>query len=244
MGDEPNGRIALISGASRGIGKAIALSLARAGADVAVNYRTNDALAREVRGQIESYGRRCLAIKADVSVNGEVTVMVEKVLKELGAITILVNNAGIARAQPVEEISERDWDELLAVNLKSAFLVTRAVLPHMRSAGWGRIINVSSVAAQVGGVVGPHYAASKAGIIGLTHFYASLLAREGITVNAIAPGPISTDMSAGLPQLRPELLPVGRFGTPEEVADAAMMLVRNGYVTGQTINVNGGRYMS
>ncbi len=244
MHNELNGKIALVTGASRGIGRAIALELARNGADVAVNYRANDALAQELRGQIEGYGRRCVAIKADVSVSGEVSAMVETVLKELGEITILVNNAGIAKMHSAEEISESDWDELLAINLKSAFLVTRAVLPRMRSVGWGRIINVSSVAAHIGGVVGPHYAASKAGIIGLTHFYASLLAKEGITVNAIAPGPITTDMSAGLPELRPELLPVGRFGTVEEVADVALMLVRNGYVTGQTINVDGGRYMS
>ncbi len=244
MNNEPNGRIALVTGASRGIGRAIALALARNGADVAVNYRTNDDLARELRGQIEGYGRRCVAIKADVSVGVEVTAMVETVLKELGDITILVNNAGIAKTRPVEDINESDWDEHLAVNLKSAFLVTQAVLPRMRSIGWGRIINVSSVAAHIGGVVGPQYAASKAGVIGLTHFYASQLAKEGITVNSIAPGPITTDMSAALPELRPELLPVGRFGTVEEVADIALMLVRNGYVTGQTINVNGGRYMS
>ncbi len=244
MNNEPNGRIALVTGASRGIGRAIALALARNGADVAVNYRTNDDLARELCGQIEGHGRRCVAIKADVSVGVEVTAMVETVLKELGDITILVNNAGIAKTRPVEDINESDWDEHLAVNLKSAFLVTQAVLPRMRSIGWGRIINVSSVAAHIGGVVGPQYAASKAGVIGLTHFYASQLAKEGITVNSIAPGPITTDMSAALPELRPELLPVGRFGTVEEVADIALMLVRNGYVTGQTINVNGGRYMS
>jgi len=114
----------------------------------------------------------------------------------------------------------------------------------MRALKWGRIISVSSVAAQVGGVVGPHYAASKAGILGLTHYYAAHLAREGITVNAIAPGPVDTEMATGLPLLNPDLVPVGRFGTVEEIADAALMVVRNGYITGQTVNVNGGRYLS
>jgi len=118
------------------------------------------------------------------------------------------------------------------------------VLPDMRAARWGRIINLSSVAAQMGGVVGPHYAASKAGVLGLTHYYAAHLAREGITANAIAPGPISTDMASALPQLTPESLPVGRFGTVEEVAQVAVMLATNGFITGQTINVNGGRYLA
>ncbi len=130
--------------------------------------------------------------------------------RALGAVAVLVNNAGISRRQPIEEITERDWDELLAVNLKSAFLATQAILPAMRRSGWGRIINISSVAAQTGGVVGPHYAASKAGMIGLTHSYAALLAKEGITVNAIAPALIQTDMTDGIKS--PDQIPLGRFG--------------------------------
>ena len=164
--------------------------------------------------------------------------------KELGPIGILVNNAGIARPEPVEEITEQSWDQVLAVNLKSQFLLIQAVLPAMRTQRWGRIINLSSTAAQIGGIVGPHYAASKAGILGLTHFYAVLLAKEGITVNAIAPALISTEMVTDNPKAKPELIPIGRFGTAEEVANAAVMLARNGYITGQTINVNGGLYMS
>jgi 3-oxoacyl-[acyl-carrier protein] reductase len=155
-----------------------------------------------------------------------------------------VNNAGIARPQPIEEITERDWDDVIAANLKSCFLVTQAVLPQMRARKWGRIINLSSVAAQVGGVVGPHYAASKAGMHGLTHFYAQRLAKEGITVNAIAPALIETEMVAANPNARPDRIPVGRFGLPGEVADIAVMLAHNAYITGQTINVNGGWYMS
>jgi 3-oxoacyl-[acyl-carrier protein] reductase len=144
----------------------------------------------------------------------------------------------------VEEISERDWDELIDTNLKSCFLVTQAVLPGMRARQWGRIVNLSSVAAQVGGVVGPHYAASKAGMQGLTHFYAQRFAREGITVNSIAPALVETEMVTSNLNARPERIPIGRFGAVSEVADVAVMLAGNGYITGQTINVNGGWYMS
>lgn len=241
---ELNGKVALVSGASRGIGRAIAVALAQAGTDVAVNYRARHNEAAEVCAQIESLGRRCLAVQADVSKAGEVSRLVETVERDLGSVAILVNNAGIARPQPLEEITEQDWDELLAVNLKSYFLVTQAVLPRMRAQQWGRIINLSSVAAQLGGVVGPHYAASKAGILGLTHSYAALLAKEGITVNAIAPALVRTEMVTSNPKAKPDLIPVGRFGAVEEVAEVAVMLAGNGYITGQTINVNGGWYMS
>jgi 3-oxoacyl-[acyl-carrier protein] reductase len=144
----------------------------------------------------------------------------------------------------MEEITEHDWDEILAVNLKSCFLVTQAVLPGMRARKWGRIINLSSVAAQVGGVVGPHYAASKAGMLGLTRYYAQRLTKEGITVNAIAPALVWSDMVASIPNVKPDRIPVGRFGEPAEVAEVAVMLARNGYITGQTLNVNGGWVMS
>lgn len=238
------GRIALVTGASRGIGRGIALALAQRGADVAVNYRTNEELAQEVCSAIQALGRRCVAVQADVSLSAEVERLMEAVHGELGKVSILVNNAGIGKARSLDKIGESDWDETLAINLKSAFLVTQRVLPDMRAAHWGRIINLSSAAAQMGGVVGPHYAASKAGIIGLTHYYAAMLAKEGITTNAIAPGPIVTDMAAALPQLRPELIPVGRLGEVEEIAAAAVFLAETGYITGQTINVNGGRYLA
>ncbi|HUL00730.1 MAG TPA: SDR family oxidoreductase, partial [Nitrospirota bacterium] len=142
------------------------------------------------------------------------------------------------------EIDEVSWDRVLNINLKSMFLVTQTVIPEMRSQGWGRIVNISSTAAQVGGIVGPHYAASKAGVIGLSHYYAQALAKDGITVNAVAPALIETDMLAGLSQARPDLIPLGRFGTVNEVSDTVIMIVQNGFITGQTINVNGGRYMS
>ena len=238
------GKLALVTGASRGIGRAIALALAEAGADLAVNYRSRDSEAKEVVSQIKGLGRRAVAIKADVSVSADVQRLVRIVEEQLGAPSILVNNAGIGTMHSMEDITEKDWNDTIATNLTSAFLMIQAVLPGMRTRKWGRIISLSSVAAQIGGVVGPHYAASKAGILGLTHYYAAYLAKEGITVNAIAPGPVSTDMAAGIPNLKPDLVPVGRFGTTQEIAEVALMIVRNGYITGQTINVNGGRYLS
>ena len=237
-------RTALVTGGSRGIGRAIALALAEAGADVAVNYRNNAAEAEQVCTAIARLGRRTVKIAADVSSAGEVERLVAATDAALGPVDILVNNAGIAPAVSLEALTEDLWDKTIAVNLKSVFLVTQAVLPGMRQRRWGRIINISSTAAQIGGIVGPHYAASKAGIHGLTHGYASRLAREGITANVIAPALIETDMVRALPAAAVDRIPVGRFGRPEEVAEIAVMLAHNGYVTGQTINVNGGVYLS
>jgi 3-oxoacyl-[acyl-carrier protein] reductase len=244
MSTELIGKVALVTGGSRGIGGATAVALAKAGADVAVNFQRRDAEGESVCTEIERLGRRALAIRADVSNAAEVTGLVEVVEKGLGGIGVLVNNAGISRPQPLDKITEQDWDDVLTVNLKSMFLVTQAVLPGMRQRGWGRIVNLSSVAAQTGGVIGPHYAASKAGAIGLTHSYAALLAKEGITVNAVSPALIETEMVTSNPKARPDLIPVGRFGTAGEVAVVIVMLACNGYITGQTINVNGGWYMS
>jgi 3-oxoacyl-[acyl-carrier protein] reductase len=156
----------------------------------------------------------------------------------------LINNAAMIRPQKVEDITEADWDEMIDVNMKSAFLVTQAFLPGMRKQQWGRIVNISSVAAQVGGLVGPHYAASKAGMLGLAHGYASALVKEGITVNSVCPALIDTEMVRSNPRANPGLIPVGRFGDVEEVASVVLMLVGNAYMTGQTVNVNGGWYMS
>jgi len=237
-------RVALVTGASRGIGEAIALALAGAGAAVAVNYKSRAADADAVRDRIRALGRRSIAIAADVSLAADVRRLVDEVRTGLGPIDILVNNAGIARAQKLDEITEADWDQIIDGNLKSCFLVTQAVLPDMRSRRFGRIINLSSVAAQIGGVISPQYAASKAGMLGMTRYYARHLAREGITVNAIAPALIETDMVTSNPNARPDVIPVGRFGSVDEVSDVALMLAGNGYITGQTINVNGGWFSS
>jgi 3-oxoacyl-[acyl-carrier protein] reductase len=239
-----NGRTALVTGSSRGIGRAIAIALAQAGAGVVVNYRHREAEAQAVATEIRALGRPSISVQADVSSASNVERLIRTAEESVGPVDILVNNAGIARVQPVEEITERDWDELIDVNLKSCFLMTQAVLPGMRARQWGRIVNLSSVAAQVGGVVGPHYAASKAGMLGLTHFYAQRFAKEGITANSIAPALVETEMVTSNLNARPERIPIGRFGAVAEVASAAVMLATNAYITGQTINVNGGWYMS
>jgi 3-oxoacyl-[acyl-carrier protein] reductase len=242
--DELKGKNALVTGGSRGIGQKVALALARQSINVALNYNRSESEAKRIKSEIEKYGVRCIAVHADVSKGPEVERMIATIERDLGTVQILINNAGISKQQPLDEILENDWDEIIGVNLKSAFLVSQAVLPQMRLNHWGRIIMMSSVAAQTGGVIGPHYAASKAGMIGLTHSYAALLAKEGITVNAVAPALIATEMMAQNKRAKPDLIPIGRFGTTEEVADVVIMLVKNGYVTGQTINVNGGWYMS
>lgn len=238
------GKIALVTGGSRGIGRACALGLARAGADVAVNYLEKQGAAEEVCALVQSYGRRAYPFRADVSNSSEVKRMVQAVEQQMGGVDILVNNAGIARRYPWDQIPEEGWDEIMRVNLKSAFLVTQAVLPGMRARKWGRIVNISSGAAATGGVVGPYYAASKAGMLGMTHGYASLTLKEGITVNAVAPSLIETDMAHRDLRVDPKSTPIGRMGTVEEVAEVVVMLARNGYVTGQTIFVNGGRHMT
>jgi 3-oxoacyl-[acyl-carrier protein] reductase len=210
---------------------------------VAVNYHTQENRAWEVCGQLQALGRRALAVGADVSRAEEVNRLVAAVEEGLGPVDILINNAGVLWQKPLEEITEEDFDTMIAVNLKSAFLMTQRVLPAMRQRKWGRIVNLSSIAAQTGGVTGPPYAASKAGMIGLTHSYARHLVKEGITVNTVAPALIETDMVTRNLEVTPELVPVGRFGAVAEVAQVIVMLAGNGYLTGQTINVNGGWYM-
>ncbi len=237
-------RVALVTGGSRGIGAAVTIALANAGADVAVNYRERADAANSVCGEIAALGRKAIAFQADVSAAADVKRKVAEVEEHIGAIDIIVNNAAIAHPRKLEEIAETEWDEVLAVNLKSVFLVTQAVVGGMRQLKWGRIINLSSVAAQTGGAVGAHYAASKAGIIGLTHSFASAFIREGITVNAIAPALIETDMVTSNPNASPGLIPMGHFGSVDDVASVAVMLATNDYMTGQTVSVNGGWYMT
>jgi 3-oxoacyl-[acyl-carrier protein] reductase len=241
---EMSGKVALITGGSRGIGRASALSLAGAGCDVAVNYLHTRDKAESLVADIASRGRRAVAVQADVSRAADVQQLVAQVAGDLGSIDIVVNNAGINPAKPLAELTLDDWNATIATNLTSSFLVCQAVLPGMRRRRWGRLIFISSVAAQTGGVIGPQYAASKAGMLGLMHSYATLLAKEGITSNAIAPALIETDMIRDRSGINPALLPVGRFGTAEEVADVVLLLATNSYITGQTFNVNGGWYMS
>jgi 3-oxoacyl-[acyl-carrier protein] reductase len=234
-----NGRSALVTGGSRGIGAAVASALAEAGAAVAVNYREREAEAEAVIAAIKARGGRAIAVAADVSQAKAVAAMVEQVASELGGIDILVNNAGIAIVRGIDDLTESEFDATIAVNLKSAFLCSQAVLPAMRAKRWGRIVNISSGAARGAGAIGPHYNASKAGMEGLTRGYAARLVKEGITVNAVAPSLIETDMMRGRTDLAARI-PLGRLGQSHEVAQAVLMVLGNDYMTGQTIMLNGG----
>jgi 3-oxoacyl-[acyl-carrier protein] reductase len=234
------GRVALVTGGSRGIGAAIALALAEAGANVAINYRTRNAEAESVAAAVRAMGRQAVTAAANVGDAAAVAAMAGAINERLGPIDILVNNAGIALIRGIDDLTEDDFDETIAVNLKSVFLCTRAVLPHMRAQGWGRIVNISSGAARGAGAVGLHYNASKAGMEGITRGYAARLVTQGITVNAVAPSLIETDMVRSGVASSPARIPLGRFGTPEEVAQVVMMLIGNAYMTGQTIGLSGG----
>jgi 3-oxoacyl-[acyl-carrier protein] reductase len=233
------GRTALVTGASRGIGAAIALALAEAGAAVAVNYRERADDAAAVVARIKSIGGRAIAVAADVSQAAAVADMVDHVTSALGGIDILVNNAGVAIVRGIDDLTESDFDRTIAVNLKSAFLCTQAIVPAMRAKKWGRIVNITSGAARGAGAIGVHYNASKAGMEGLTRGYAARLVKEGITVNSVAPSLIETDMMRGRSDLA-QRIPLGRLGRSDEVAQAVLMVLGNDYMTGQTIVLNGG----
>ena len=239
-----SGRVALVTGASRGIGKAIALALAEAGTDVAVNYRSRAAEAQAVTTAIRALGRRSAALEADVSDGAAVRRLIDGVEQALGPIDVLVNNAGIALRRELEELTETDFDNTLGVNLKSAFLCSQAVWPGMRARHWGRIVNISSGAARGAGLVGVHYNASKAAMEGLTRGYAARLAKDGITVNAVAPSLIETDMTSANSLASAARIPVGRLGSSEEVAQVVLMVVGNAYMTGQTVQINGGLHFN
>jgi len=232
-------RVALVTGGSRGIGAAIAVALAELGAAVAINYRERAVDAEALVAEIKGRRGRAMAVAADVSQAAAVTAMVERVASDLGPIDILVNNAGIAIVRGVDDLSEDDFDRTIMVNLKSVFLCTQAVLPSMRARKWGRIVNISSGAARGACGIGPHYNASKAGMEGLTRGYAARLVKEGITVNAVAPSLIESDMMRGRTDLVRNI-PLGRMGQDTEVAQAVAMVLGNDYMTGQTIMLNGG----
>ncbi len=232
-----SGRNALVTGASRGIGRAVALALSECGAAVAVNFRTRAEEAHAVVERIRAAGGRAIALHADVSVAADVASLAELAARDLGPVDILVNNAGIA----LPDAGEDSFDRTLATNLKSAWLCTEAFLPGMRARRWGRIVNISSVAARGAGAVSVAYNASKAGLEGLTRGYAARVATDGVTVNAVAPGPTDTEMGGPLKAAGVVArIPLGRMGEPEDVARAAVLVIANGFMTGQTIAVNGG----
>jgi 3-oxoacyl-[acyl-carrier protein] reductase len=238
-----NGRVALVTGASGGIGRAIALGLAGEGAAVALGYGASAHPAQELQTTIASSGGRAFAISADLRHPDAAGELVDAVQAALGPIDVLVSNAGLGRMQPLEDITSEDFDEMVAVNLRAPFLLAQRAVPAMRERGFGRVLFMSSVAAFTGGVVGPHYAASKAGLHGLTHFLASRLAPSGVTVNALAPAFITdTGMLPGDPEELRRRVPVQRLGQPEEVADLALAILRNPYLTNQVVSIDGGIY--
>jgi 3-oxoacyl-[acyl-carrier protein] reductase len=237
------GRVALVTGASGGIGRAVALALADAGATVAVHYGSGADAARALAETIASRGGSATPFGADLRDPDAPVQLVDRVGAELGPIALLVNNAGVGRRLTWEQTTLEAFDESYAVNLRAPFLSTRRALPAMVSAGFGRVLFLSSVAARTGGVVGPHYAAAKSGLHGLTHSLAGSLAGSGVTVNALAPALIAgTAMLPGDPDELRARIPVGRLGEPAEVAELALSVMRNGYITNQVISIDGGMF--
>ncbi|TMC98209.1 MAG: SDR family NAD(P)-dependent oxidoreductase [Chloroflexi bacterium] len=241
-----HGRIALITGASGGIGYATALRMAEVGADIALGYAHKEQAAHVLADHIRQMGRRALPKRADLNKPAQVQALVDVTEAQLGPIDILISNAGMGNRKRLEELTLEEWDQTMQVNLRAAFVLAQRITPGMRERHWGRVIFVSSVAAFTGGIVGPHYAASKAGLLGLMHSLASSLAPHGVTVNAVAPALIAeTGMLPGGPGAESELvtrIPVGRLGKPEDVVEAILMLVVNSYMTNQTILIDGGMY--
>jgi 3-oxoacyl-[acyl-carrier protein] reductase len=243
------GRVAVVTGGGRGIGRAVALRLANEGASVAISYRSNDGAAENAAEEVRATGVRCEIFKGDVASPDDVRALFEGVNDAFGCIDILVNNAGLTRDNLMMRMKEQEFDAVIATNLKGTYLCTRAALRPMIRARWGRIVNVSSVVGLVGNAGQANYAASKAGIIGLTKSVAREVAQRGITANVVAPGYVETELTGSLPEqvkdrIR-EQVPAGRFGEAEEVAEVVAFLAGEGagYVTGQTVAVDGGMTM-
>ncbi|MHB8843509.1 MAG: 3-oxoacyl-[acyl-carrier-protein] reductase [Nitrospirota bacterium] len=243
-----NGKIALVTGAAQGIGRDIALGLAKDGADVAI-CDVNLEAAQKTASDIEALGRKALALKANVAASADVTAMIDQVVEKFGRIDILVNNAGITRDGLILRMKDEDWDLVLSINLKGAFLCTKAALKHMTKQRSGTIINIASIVGAMGNAGQANYVASKAGLIGLTKTIAREYSNRNVTANAVAPGFIDTAMTQALTeQVRADLakqIPLGRLGSSEDVANAVRFLASPSaaYITGQVIHVNGGMYM-
>jgi NAD(P)-dependent dehydrogenase (short-subunit alcohol dehydrogenase family) len=246
---ELKGKVALVTGGGRGIGKAISLALAEAGAAVALTYRERREEAQQVAEEIAARGGAAVALQMEVSDRKSVQTALAAAREKLGEVNILVNNAAIAQEKPFATITDADWDLMQAVNLRGPFICCQEVLPAMEAGGWGRIINISSIGGQWGGFNQVHYAAAKAGLINLTRSLAKIYSSSGVTANVIAPGLVETEMSAqeldseaGREKVRG--IPAGRIGSAEEVAQAVVFLASDGaaYITGQSVNLNGGMY--
>jgi NAD(P)-dependent dehydrogenase (short-subunit alcohol dehydrogenase family) len=242
------GKVALVTGAGRGLGRACAEELARVGANVAINYATSREAAESLAGQLSANGARAIAVQADVRSYDQCKQMVERALEEFGRIDILVNNSGVNRDRTIRRMSVEEWEDVIQTDLTSAFYCTSLVVPGMVERKYGRIVNMSSIIGQMGNVGQSNYAAAKAGLIAMSKSLAQELARFNVTVNAMCPGFVETDMLAGVPdeprQVLLSRIPMGRFGRPEEVAAFVRFLVVEGdWITGQQFNINGGMYM-
>ncbi len=243
-------KFALITGASRGIGRATAILFAKRGINVAINYLANDKAAEDTLSKIKSYGVKALKIRADVANEDEVKRMFDIIKEEFGNLQIVVNNAGLSTHHSPEELTLEEWNRVVGVNLTGAFLVTKYAIPFLKKSGWGRVINVSSLRAFSGSPKGVHYSSAKAGLLGFTRSMALYLAKFNVTVNAVAPGYTRTDMTAGYLKTRENeikaKIPLGRVAEPEEIAEVIYFLASeaSSYITGEIITANGGIYFT